>query len=708
MRRITSICRRALGALAFFYVGLAVAGPVSDQAATAQVRVRLLAAVDAVHPGEQVLVGVEQVLQPEWHTYWINPGDTGVPTRIAWDLPAGASAGAIVWPAPARFANGPVTSYGYAGDATLLATLTVPHDARPGGIFPVRARVSWLVCRDVCIPQQADVALSLPVLAVGMPSGAGLLPVGPAHAALPISVPGAVRAETDGKGVMLAVAGTGVGPADLEDAWFYDDVRGRTPPGGPQAARIDGNRVVLRLRAGEPPGARLTGVLVLKTRSATHGYAIDTALAASAAPIPLPVAAPAASVAADASLPLALLFALLGGLVLNLMPCVFPVLSIKALALLDHARDAPRTARLHGVAYTLGVLASFAALGGLLILLKAGGAQVGWGFQFQSPAFVLATAYLMCVVGLNLSGVFEMNASLAGVGDALAARPGYAGSFFTGVLATVVATPCTAPFMGGAVAYALAQPPAVLLAVFLAMGFGLALPYLLLSARPVLQRRLPRPGPWMVRVRQAFAFPMYGAAAWLAWVLARQCGVDAGAIALAGMVAVAFAAWLYGATRFASPGWRRAGSGGAALVVLAALGAGSVAIQGRQPAAANAPADVAWSPYSAERLEALRAGGKPVFVNLTASWCITCLVNERVALNRNEVSDAFRQAGITYLKGDWTSQDERITTLLAQFGRSGVPLYVFYPAGVDSRPVVLPQLLTPGIVLAAVESSHTN
>jgi thiol:disulfide interchange protein DsbD len=384
------------------------------------------------------------------------------------------------------------------------------------------------------------------------------------------------------------------------------------------------------------------------------------------------------------------------------------VLSIKALALLDHARDDPRTARLHGATYTLGVLASFAALGGILILLKAGGAQVGWGFQFQSPAFVLATAWLMCVVGLNLSGVFEMNGSLAGIGGSLAARPGYTGSFFTGVLATVVATPCTAPFMGGAVAYALAQPPAVLLAVFLAMGFGLALPYLLLSARPVLQRRLPRPGPWMVRVRQAFAFPMYAAAAWLVWVLARQCGVDAGAIALAGMVAVAFAAWLYGATRFASPGWRRAGSGGAALVVLAALGAGHVAIEGRQPATAGAPAAVAWSPYSAERLEALRAGGKPVFVNLTASWCITCLVNERVALNRNEVSDAFRQAGITYLKGDWTSQDERITTLLAQFGRSGVPLYVFYPAGVDAPPLVLPQLLTPGIVLNAIESPHTN
>jgi thiol:disulfide interchange protein len=697
MQRLNSFCRRTLGALAFLFMGLATAAPtLSDTAATAHVRIRLLAAADAVHPGERILFGVEQTLKPDWHTYWINPGDTGVPTRIAWDLPAGASAGAVVWPVPERFRTGPVTSYGYAGHATLLATLTVPQDARPGTSFPVRARVSWLVCKDVCVPQQAELELALPVLAVGMPSGAGALAVGPAHAALPAAAPGSIHAATDGKAVALTVSGTGVRTADLEDAWFYDDARGGIAPGAPQAARIDGERLVLRLRAGEQAGARLTGVLVVKTQSATRGYAIDTALAASAAPIALPEdAAPGA----DASLPLALLFALLGGLILNLMPCVFPVLSIKALSLLDHARDAPRTARLHGVAYTLGVLASFGLLGVVLILLKAGGAQAGWGFQFQSPAFVLATAYLMCAVGLNLSGVFDVGGKLAGIGDGLASRAGYAGSFFTGVLATVVATPCTAPFMGGAVAYALAQPPAVLLAVFLSMGVGLALPYLLLSARPVLQRRLPRPGPWMVRVRQAFAFPMYGAAVWLVWVLARQSGVDAGAAALGGMVALAFAGWLYGATRFASSFMRLAGGVGAALVVVAAVAAGHAGIRHGQPAAATG---VAWTPYSAERLQALRAGGKPVFVNLTASWCITCLVNDRVALSDGSVDAAFRQAGITYLKGDWTSQDERITALLTQFGRSGVPLYVFYPAGADARPVVLPQLLTPGIVLDAI------
>ena len=682
-------------------MGLATAAPsISDTATTAHVRIRLLAAADAVHPGERILFGVEQTLEPQWHTYWINPGDTGVPTRIAWDLPAGASAGAIAWPVPERFRTGPVTSYGYAGRATLLSTLTVPQDARPGTTFPVRARVSWLVCKDVCIPQQAEVGLALPVLAVGMPSGAGALALGPAHAALPVAAPGGVHAATDGKAVALTVSGTGAHAANLEDAWFYDDARGRIAPGAPQAADIDGDRLVLRLRAGADSSARLSGVLVVQTHAGRRGYAIDTALAPSAAPIAPPDDTAPVS---DASLPPVLLLALLGGLVLNLMPCVFPVLSIKALSLLDHARGDPRTARRHGVAYTLGVLASFALLGVALILLKAGGVQAGWGFQFQSPAFVLATAYLMCAVGLNLSGVFEVGGGLAGVGDTLASRAGYAGSFFTGVLATVVATPCTAPFMGGAVAYALAQPPAVLLAVFLAMGFGLALPYLLLSARPVLQRHLPRPGPWMVRVRQAFAFPMYGAAVWLVWVLARQSGVDAGAAALGGMVALAFAGWLYGATRFASSFMRRAGGTGAALVVVAALAAGHAGIERGQPAATTG---VAWTPYNAERLQALRADGKPVFLNLTASWCITCLVNERVALNEATVDAAFRRAGIAYLKGDWTNQDERITALLKQFGRSGVPLYVFYPAGADSRPVVLPQLLTPGIVLDAIGTAR--
>jgi thiol:disulfide interchange protein DsbD len=404
--------------------------------------------------------------------------------------------------------------------------------------------------------------------------------------------------------------------------------------------------------------------------------------------------------------------ALLGGLILNLMPCVFPVLSIKALSLLNHAHQTRLQARLHGLVYTLGVLASFALLGAVLIVLKAGGAQIGWGFQFQSPPFVLAAAYLMFAVGLSLSGVFSVGGSVAGIGSSLAARSGYSGSFFTGVLATIVATPCTAPFMGGALGYALTQPPAELMAVFLSLGFGLALPYLLLSNWPLLQRCLPRPGRWMERVKEVLAFPMYAAAVWLVWVLAQQAGSNAIAIALGGMVVIAFAAWLFETTRSGSTLARRSGAGVAALAVAGALAGGYLGVKADSADTTrmtdSASAEKISLPYTAERLQALRTRGEPVFVNLTAAWCITCLVNERVALSKSSVVEAFRKAGITYLKGDWTNQDRQITRQLAAFGRSGVPLYVFYPHGVDAGPVVLPQLLTPEIVLAAVSSSPSS
>jgi thiol:disulfide interchange protein/DsbC/DsbD-like thiol-disulfide interchange protein len=714
--------RRATGALAFLFLACAPCAQPSaqplDHAATPQVRVRLMSAREAVHPGEQVLLGLEQQLEPGWHTYWTNPGDTGVPTRIDWALPAGAHAGPIEWPAPARFRTGPVTSYGYEHRVTLLSALTVPADAKSGSSFAVRAKAAWLVCKDVCIPQQAELAIDLPVLAVGMPAGPGGLAPGLARAALPQAAPGGVQAATDGKAVALTLDGPAFGGEGLEDLWFYAEQRGRIAPGAAQTPRVEAGHIVLPLRGGDQPlqaGQQLGGVLVVKQRtpsgSVARGYRIDVPLAASAGAIALPPleaadAAPnAAPVPATLALPIALLLAMLGGLVLNGMPCVFPVLSIKALALLNHAQgDAPGAARRHGLAYTAGVLASFALLGGALIALKAGGAQVGWGFQFQSPPFVLATAFLMFAVGLNLSGVFEIGASLAGIGSSLAARSGYAGSFFTGVLATVVATPCTAPFMGGAVAYALAQPPAVLLAVFLGMGLGLALPYLLLSSWPVLQRRLPRPGAWMERLRQALAFPMYATAVWLVWVLARQGGVNAVPVALGGMVALAFAAWLYGGTRLASPGARRIGGAVAAAVAVVALGAGFAAVRAGRPAqeGATLASDDVWTPYSADKLQSLRAQGRPVFVNLTASWCITCLVNEKVALHERSVTDALRRGGIASLEGDWTNQDDRITALLARFGRSGVPLYVYYPPGAASEPVVLPQLLTPDVVLAAI------
>ncbi|MBB3196800.1 thiol:disulfide interchange protein [Roseateles terrae] len=410
--------------------------------------------------------------------------------------------------------------------------------------------------------------------------------------------------------------------------------------------------------------------------------------------------------AASLSLWAAIGLALVGGLILNLMPCVFPVLAIKALSFLH---GDPREHHRQGLAYTAGVLVAFSALAGVLLALRGAGASVGWGFQFHSPLFVLLLAWLMFVLGLSLAGMLHLGVGLTGVGQGLASRSGLVGSFFTGVLATVVATPCTAPFMGAAMAYALAQPAVELLAVFLALGLGLALPYLALAFWPALQRRMPRPGRWMDVLKQALAFPMFGAAIWLVWVLAQQAGPQGVLLALSGMGLIALALWARGVSRSAGRSGRWAGG----LTALASVAAALALLPMVQPeatpsAVASASAGASKEePYSPERLAALRAQGKPVFVNLTASWCITCLVNERVALSTPEVKTAFQSQGITYLKGDWTRQDPRITELLARHGRSGVPLYLFYPAGPGDEAQVLPQLLTPGIVTAAVSGSAT-
>jgi thiol:disulfide interchange protein/DsbC/DsbD-like thiol-disulfide interchange protein len=683
------------------------AGP--SEAATEQVRAQLIASVDAVHPGDTIQVGVHQTIIPHWHTYWVNPGDSGLATTIDYDLPAGATAGAIQWPTPSRITLGPVVNYGYENEVTLLSSIKVPDDA--SGVFPVKAKVKWLVCEAVCIPQRAELALDLPVVAPGQDRGRGSALIGKAQASLPVASPWPVSATSDNSGLTLRITGTGLQPDNIKDIWFYPLEWGRIAHNADQPWLSSGDTIELRLQPGDDApavGGRLNGVLAVTEEGrdgpVTRGFIID---------VPLAAAKAGASLAAepDLALPSALFLALLGGVILNLMPCVFPVLSIKALSLIKHAHQAPLQTRLHGLAYTSGVLFSFALLGSLLIALKASGLQIGWGFQFQSPVFVLAAAYLMFAVGLSLSGVFSVGGSATGIGASLAERPGYTGSFFTGMLATIVATPCTAPFMGAAIGFALAQPPLVLLTVFLSLGFGLALPYLLLSFWPFLQRCLPKPGAWMERVKQGMAFPMYAAAVWLVWVLAQQGGNDAVVVALGGMVAIAFAAWLYESTKTGSETAQHSGEGIAALTLALVLTGGYYGVEAG--VAAEAESSIAaegkdWQPYSDERLKALRAAGKPVFLNFTAAWCISCLVNEKVALSQRSVIDTFRQAGITYLKGDWTNRDPEITRKLAEFSRSGVPLYVFYPGGTAAGPVVLPQILTPEIVTQAVTAVSTN
>jgi len=692
-----------------FFVALVVvlvcasvpAQAVSARAATEQVEAELIASVNAVHPGEEIFLGVHQRIIPHWHTYWINPGDSGIATKIAWKLPAGAEAGEIQWPLPSRFQLGSIANYGYEKEVTLLSRMRVPADAKIGSAFPIHATVDWLVCREDCLPQRVELTLVLPVNAAGNASRAGNPLIEAARSRLPVASPWPVRVEIGNEALLMHVVDNEFRAGKIKDVRFYPAQWGRITHSAAQTWNTEHDGIVLTLTPGEDPakpGEAVEGVLVVSEGGdeIARGYAINTVATAARASSP------------EIGLTMALALALLGGLILNLMPCVFPVLSIKALSLLRHSQHEPLQARWQGVAYTAGVLVSFAILAAVLIAMKQAGSQIGWGFQFQSPLFVLAVGYVIFAVGLSLSGVMTLGGSVAGVGSSLAEGTGYAGSFFTGVLATVVATPCTAPFMAAAVGYALTQPPLVLLAIFLSLGFGLALPYLVLSAWPALQRRLPRPGRWMDKTKQILAFPMYATAVWLVWVLAQQVGPGGVAVALGGMVIIAFAAWLYDSTRSGSLWLRHIGTIVASLAAATAIVGGLAATESIPLSASpTVPASSAtthqnWQPYSAARLEALRLAGKPVFLNFTAAWCITCLVNERVALGNDAVTKAFHDEGITYLKGDWTNMDQPIRAKLAEFGRSGVPLYVYYPPGSAAEPIILPQLLLPDTIFNAI------
>jgi len=408
------------------------------------------------------------------------------------------------------------------------------------------------------------------------------------------------------------------------------------------------------------------------------------------------------------SLVQALLFALLGGLILNLMPCVFPVLAMKAAAFARLAGHERSVMRRDGLAYTAGILVAFGAMAAVVVAIRASLGDVNWGFQFQSPIFSLLVAYLFFVIGLNLAGVFEIAGGFAGVGQSLAAKGGTAGAFFTGVLAVVVATPCTAPFMAAALGFALSQPAPQTVAVLLAMGLGLALPYLALSMTPALQRLMPRPGPWMDRLRQFLAFPMFASAVWMIWVLTQQTGPDGVIYALGGMVLIAFAIWLM---RISSAGtigtWLRRGA--AAAAVLLAFAAVLKLEDGPAAASSSGPSQgvsfEGWERFSRDRMTQAAAAGKPVFVDFSAAWCITCLVNERVALETPAVRKAFEQTGTVKLKGDWTNRDPEITGLLKELGRAGVPLYLYWAPGAPS-PKILPQVLTEASVIAELQAKR--
>ena len=690
---------------------LALAAP-GTVVSTPQVRAELVAhAPEGVAAGKPLWLALKIDHQPHWHTYWKNPGDSGLPTTLQWTLPAGVVAGSIQWPTPGRLPIGPLMNYGYEGTLLLPVAVAVPAGFN-AETLAVKLRAEWLVCKDVCIPESGDFELQLPAQAATA-GHAALFEA--TRAALPRPVAGVQgSAVVDGQALVVRVAG-------LPAAW-----QGRTLGFLPETAGVIHNaavptsswkdgvwtaRVALDPQRSESPSAM---PVVLTSAGQPAGLQVQVAVttpwpAAAPPPAPLPalgdaqvVAPPTSPPAADLSLSLglALVLALAGGALLNLMPCVFPVLSLKVLGFAAHAHDR-RGLLAGGLAYTAGVVLSFVALAALLLALRAGGEQLGWGFQLQSPAVVAALAALFTLIGLNLAGVFEFGSVLPSAWAAARARHPVIDSFLTGVLAVAVASPCTAPFMGASLGAAVALPSAQGLAVFAALGLGMALPYLLASAWPAVARLLPRPGGWMAHFKTAMAFPMFATVVWLVWVLGVQVGVDGVAALLALLVALAFAAWALGSPAL-GPRARSGFGAVAAVLVLAALVWTVPAL--RQEAAAPAPvAGEAWQPWSPERVAQAQAAGQPVFVDFTAAWCVTCQFNKRSTLGTAPIAAAFKARNVLLLRADWTRRDAAISAELARLGRSGVPVYLLYTPGA-AGPRILSEILTVSEVLAALNA----
>ena len=679
--------------LAFCAPVLAQADDHSDRVAA-----RLVAEQASAKPGGSVTIALEQVIRPSWHTYWVNPGDVGQATTMDWKLPAGWKAGDLQWATPKRLPVGPFMDYGYEGKVWLLTSVAVPADAKLGDTVPVKATAHFLVCQQVCVPQDTDLSLNVKIGdGAADPSVAGDFAA--ARALLPVASPWKLNYAL-GNNLFIYAAAPALAAAHPTEAVFFPLKGGLIKGPAPQLMGFTSDGLVLRLTPGDKAkeiGGMLDGVLVMKSSDGSV-----QALSVDAPPGPVPDASfsgsSGAAPAADITLWLAIVSAFIGGLILNAMPCVLPILAMKALALAGHAGKEKDAAAIEGFSYAAGAVASFLVFGLVIVALRQGGQAVGWGFQLQSPVAVAGFALLIFAVGLNLSGLFEFGTITAGEG--LTAKSGWVGPFFTGVLAVAVAAPCTAPFMAAALGFALTQSVISALLIFLFLGLGFALPFMILGLWPRALSFLPRPGPWMLRLKQFLAFPMYGAAAWLAWVLAQEAGANGVAVLLAAFVALAMAAWLWSVTRDMETRERGIGAAAAALVLLAAL-YGLSLLSGMSAPVATAA--ISSQKFTDAKLASLRASGKPVFVDATAAWCITCLVNEQAVLSRTAVKDAFQQKQVAYLVADWTNRNTEITKLLDANGRSGVPLYLYYAPGAD-KPVILPQILTESGVLAAINS----
>jgi thiol:disulfide interchange protein DsbD len=691
---IALLCSTALAAGAQIKeVGDGGPGPVKAEHLTAELTSLAPPPATRIAAGGTLQAGLVLTIEEHWHVYWINAGDSGEPPHIAWTLPPGITVGPMQFPAPQRLPLGPLMDFGYEDQVAFPVLLTAAPGMKPGKVH-LDARITWLVCASQCLPGKAHLGIDVEVVPGPLPAPPMVGALGEAVTGLPKPLPAnmTVSAIGDAKQIQITLK-TGGKEEDAEFYPFDQDVIDNAAD--QQIESLDDSIKIWLTRAPDTAAAPLPRTLHgLVKLSATEAYEFTVPVVQGAVTPPSSAARKASNSSSGPDLNAfsAIGLAFLGGLLLNLMPCVFPVLFLKGLALVNSSGEEKSRQRAHGLVYTLGIVVSFWVIVAALLILRAGGRELGWGFQLQSPSFVAVLASLVFFLGLSLAGQFELGLSLTSAGGDLAQKPGLAGSFFTGILATVVATPCMGPLMGAAVGFALAQPTWLTFIVFTALALGLALPYLALTMQPQWTRFLPKPGAWMEVLKQATAVPLFATAIWLTWVygqLYAKDGINRMVPLLVCYLILAIAGWTLGR-------WPARWGSGVAAVLLILF---AIALPLRKITVET----LTWQPYTQANFDAARASGHPVFIDFTAAWCLSCQVNEKAVLQSAEIESTLITNHVVLLKADWTQYDPTITRELAAVGRSGVPTYVMYPPGKMSNADVLPEFLTKDVVLTAIK-----
>lgn len=680
------------------------AAPVRDK----YVEAELITEFEAIQPGQEFVVGVRLKIDPTWHTYWINPGVAGTPTSVEWALPQGFEAGSLQFPSPHLFTAFGMVGFGYEHEVTHLVKMKAPEGLSPGQEVVLKGEVKWLACDpQQCVPGKADLTLSLKVAVEKGAETEGAAAIQEAQLEIPKAPEGwQAGYEVKGGQVVVTVA-VGLALTALpEDLEMYPETEKLVKLGEKPAFELKDGLLTMRV-ATDPEAETASPVfrLVLHSGQGLGGNRAVQVAAQQGLQPKFGVATESAQIASAETtagqeepkgLLALLLAAFVGGLILNIMPCVFPVISLKIMSFVGQAGESRRRVLTHGLVFTLGILVFFWVLVAALLALRAGGEHLGWGFQLQSPVFVMGMIVVMFVLSLSLFGVFEFGAGMTGVGGKLSTAKGYGGSFWSGALAVLLATPCTGPFLGPALGYAVSQTPMMSLLVFTVIGLGMASPYILLSAVPKLLDYVPRPGAWMETFRNLMGFPMLIVVVWLLWVLGAQIGIDGIALFLGALTVIAAAVWLYG--KYLAPG-RVGGKRAQIWMVVGALLLGSTALSIK--AGGKRPEIIASGPI-AEVIAGHRKEGRAVFVDFTAKWCLVCQAN-KPAMHSDEVQEAFKKKGVAFVIADWTNSDPGITKMLEEYGRASVPFYPLFPADPDKAPIILPQNLTVGIILEYLE-----